>query len=750
MQRWIPIKADPRGPDDGHDGNRIALVRDRWMSQDMALLARDREIEENIRMLCGRHWDVYSELLGRFVDISRFMSEDERRWRQRPVIDRLLKWFILTHARFTESNPIITFQPATADRKDALLAEVMDTLFKTKWREVGMEEVVLDLFAWLIPAGGAYLKSRVDYTKGALVTLGGPAMMTAQDPQVGEIERYIGYAPYDNTGNPIGSLVPAGDDPYGGYALPDGYQPQQEHRGELAVDALSPMECRGEWGNKPWHKKRWHIHRGFYTPEEVYDRWGVDVEPDTFGDEQSGTVGYLTQLLFGAGYFGAASGKLDSGNTRSAAASGSNSRRDGYVCVDEMWEAPCKYSPETEEDAGGRLTAVTRTKCLSDSTRPWRLKYTSPIRFFQFASVPGRPGGTTPLERMKMVQKAYNRGWQQILDHRALMTNPVIEYDLASGLNEKQFVSRPGMMVGVNKRPGVEAFRFVAPPAMPTDVWRVQDQLANELDDQGNIPGAEGSPPTSDASGDLVQELRFNSDRFVGPTAKRAVIEFSRMAEDWKSMLETIMTDEEVLEYTGEDQIPRTIYVMPEMWEGKVHAFPDLESMLPEGRGERQVRVEKMYAQGAFGPPGSPDAVRRYLELSRFPHLGRAALPGGIDRVTARQNIGKLIMGVPETEVPVFPWYRLDVHLQVTNEYMSSPEYLDLDQPTQIQLVLHRDKIRQASILQMALQLPIDMQVLQMAMAQAGGMAGPSLDGAPSAPALPAGGEAGEPSDTPQ
>jgi hypothetical protein len=146
-------------------------VRQRWSSQDALLAQRDRQIEENVRMLAGRQWEVFSPQLGRFVDISIYMSEKERAFRQRPVVNRLLYWFMLTHARLTENPPVVSFQPSTADRKDSLLAEVMDVVFKTLWQQAGMLEVIDRMMTWLIPAGTAYLKSRIDFQGGSEVQL---------------------------------------------------------------------------------------------------------------------------------------------------------------------------------------------------------------------------------------------------------------------------------------------------------------------------------------------------------------------------------------------------------------------------------------------------------------------------------------------------------------------------------------------------------------------------------------------------
>lgn len=645
-----PLRERPDLPDE-LDAERIRFVRDQcWAAQDVAYLARDRQVEENIRMLLGRQWEVFSPHTGGFVDLTQFMSDQERAWRQRPVVNKLFYWFILTHSRLTESDPIIGFRPATADRKDAMLAEVQDPLFKTLWQECGMAEVLDRLVAWLIPGGRAYLKSRPDFEAGALVP----------------------------------------------FAMPDTGEVVELREGQIAVDVCSPLECRGSWDNQPWHQKRWHMHRTFLTPDDIETQFGVRVEGDRMPGGVLATQAILTRLLFGSGFWGAGSGRLEADTTSRLLDAGDAA----LVCVDERWERPSARFPR------GRLTIVTERAVLYDGPRPFQFKYTSPIRAFDYVNVPGRQTGSSPQEFMNPLQRTWNKGWQQLFEHRALTTNPLVELDTASGLTRDDFVSRPGNVIPVAKRPGVDAFRYVAPPSISGDVWKIQSVVSDLLDIMGNVHGGSGAAPTSDASGDLVEQLRFNSDRYTVPTAKRMVREIARLAEDWMAMLPVMWPFEKVVSYAGEDNIARVVQVAPELWSGKVNVVPDAESMLPESVGERRQRVQQLYTLGAFGPPGAPDAVSRFLEYSRFPHLSRTVRPGGIDRVTAEHHLGALLMGTPAAEIPgPHPWINAGVHVAVFRDFMASPDFDKLDPALQMNVLQRFAALSELATAQAAQQL---------------------------------------------
>ena len=731
-----PLRESPFEPDPHYDGQRVEYLQKLWHSQDALLRARDRQIEENIRMLCGQHWSVWSELTGRFIDLTRYLSDDERRWRQFPVMNRLLLWFMLLHARMTENPPVISFQPATGDRADAELAEVMDTIFKTLWHDTSMLEVIDHLTAWLIPCGTAYLKSRIDPNKGEIRRYVGPAVLRLVDaagnpipgPDGLPIERYVDAAPYGPDGEVRARLLEDGET----YEITG--EPHVEREGGLVVDVLSPLEVRGEWGsNIPWHRKSWHIHRVYLTPEQVYESFGVEMAPEITGEEAE-ELGELQRLLFGTGFFGAAGGKDEAFNDTRAA-------KEGFIEVLEGWFRPSRFPgmEESDESPGGRLLVVTRTRCLRDGPRYAPFPYTSPIRRFDFVRVPGRPHGTSPQEMLNGPVRTRNRIISQILAHTNLVANPIKLIDKNSGIQEGQVPNRPGVEVYGHFPPGSEPIRFVQPPNLTRDVYQALEILTREFDELGNIHGSQGHPPTADASGELVRELRFNADRFVGPTQRRTVIELARMVEDWIVMLPIIWDTPKILKVAGDDNTAQTITVLPEMFQlGKVHVVPDIESMLPEGRGERLARIWMMYERGIFGPPGSPDAISTLLDLARFPHMGRAVRPGGVDRVTAEQNVGKLVRGTPAAEIPIFEWYDHSVHLAVLERFMKSPEYLRLPVHIQQQFVLFREMLLEAMVLalqkniarQQALQADAERQAMAARAAAAGATpAGPAAEG---------------------
>jgi hypothetical protein len=699
-----PLRQQPGQPDTD-DSRRAAYAWAKWNGQNAIYATRDRTIEEMIRCLSGQQWWVWYAPLGRFVDAAFLLDAEERRWRQRPVFNRLLPWFLTTHARFTENPPIVTFLPGP-DEADARLAEMMDNVFKALWRDAGMVDVNDRLWAWVIVAGMGYTKSRIDLTRGELepwitgaaVPLIGPDGQPIVDPMSGQpITTWLDECPLDQQGNPLAYVDALTQQPV---ILGE---PHVEREGGLVVDVLSPFSCRGEWGDTPWHLKQWHADLQYLEPAVVEATYGVKVEPEALGT--TGNAGELERVLFGNGNFGANMQKWGS------EATGPQTGTDGFVRVLSLYERPrpgIAGMEETLESAGGRMLVVTgNMKVLYDGPRPIRWPHTSPINRLEFVRLPGSNSGRTPLETQIGPQRAYNRGWAQIIEHRNLVTNPIALVDRASGLHNIRITNQPGKRYIVNGRPNVDPMKWLAPPDLGQDVYRVQELLLRELTELGNLKGTEGEPPQRDASGELIKELRFNSDRFLGPTVRRAVEEYGRMIETWMVMLPRIWSKPKVITMAGEDHVAQTLTVYPELFEqGRVQVVPDVESMLPEGLGERQQKALAMYREGMFGAPGSPQAVKMYLDLARFPHLSRAARPGGVQRKLAEEFVARLIQGADASSLPWYPWYDPAVHLDVLVNFMASKEYLRQPSPVQAQFARRWMVVQQAHAELMAAMAP--------------------------------------------
>jgi len=689
--RFVPLRESPTDDEPQYDGARLTLVRAGWSAFDDLVRQQNRQVEENVRMLCGLQHSVYHPITGRWIDSTEWMPEAERRWRARPVINVIKPWAIITQARMTENQPIVTFVPGP-DRADAELAEILDIAMKTAWFEANMEDVHDRLCSWLLAAGRGHLLTRINPHKGQMRQWTGQGMLpmvdlydqpiSDQDGGQGQYPMQEGV-PYGPDGQPRANWrVSDPSDPSRGEMVPTG-APHETPVGAIECDVLAPMQVRGSWGPQPWYQKRRHFIRSFHAPEEVYDMFGIEVEPTVRGGQVS-DVGELERLLYGTGFYGAVEGMIDRW--------GAASNVDGYVELTQLWEAPCARPgmEKTPDQPGGRWLVATPERVLRDGPRPAAFPYTSPLNTFEFVRLAGRPGGSTIQEDLNPIQRAINDDHGRIRDHVALNANPQTMIDAQSGLKPGQRSNMPGQNYVVNRRPGVQAIEHVQPPKLSDDVYKHMEQMVAFFNQIGFTAGA-NDPGTPGDSGEKVKEVRFNTDRFLGPTMRRMAGEYGRLYENWMAFMPLIWDMETTLHYAGDDNIARTVVIYPELWkEGKCNVRPDVESMLPEGRGEKQEKALTFYGMGLFGDPTLPAAKRKFWEVANMPHLSRFAKPGGVHTTTAEQENGKLVLGTPAQMIPVYEWYDDEAHLAVHENFMASPEFLKIDPQLQDAFAMHR------------------------------------------------------------
>lgn len=723
METSVPLREVPNQPDP-LDSQRVRLVVERWEAQDDAYETIERTIEEHVRMLSGRQWDVWSDLVQGFVDPTRYMSDEERRWRQRPVMDFLGYWYMVTLSKVTENQPIVGFLPNNADEHSAMLAEIMDPVFKTLWDETEMGDRLMQVASWCLAAGEAYLISRADYTTGETRPRVGPAVVPYQPDEAEDaIDVTIEEAPYDEDGNPLVEVMQGEE----GFEYETTGDPYLDAKGIVRVDVASPLEVRAQWGNHiPWNEKSWMMHRWFLTPTEVEATYGQKVEANVRPTSSDASPGTLERMLFGAGYSGAARGDAPAQNT-----SADNELVKEYVCGYTMWEKPCPEYPD------GRLLILAGDIVLHDGPRPFKTECAGPFRRVQFMPLPGRPIGSTPLEKMVPLQKRYNRIEAQIAEHTNLCTNPILMVHENAGIDAEGFTARPGQVITHSSPSGVKGGEWLSPPALGIDVWKHKGDVRDHLFTIGSITGNEGQNPAADASGELIQQLRFNADRPLSPLTRSIEYAAAGVAEDWLAMLPTMWTEETIIHYAGEDNIIKAVTVLPEMLEGgSVSARPVMESAAPESREKRQERVFALYSMGAFGnlqdPAQQQQAIKKLLDLSRFPELTRASKPGGKHRMMAEHNLGKLLRGVDPNSLPILPMYDLTVHLAVFDDFLSGPDYLQVDPQIQASIMAFYEQMTMALQAQQAQQL-MEQSDLQMA-GQAAGLLPADTSAPPSEP----------------
>lgn len=693
---YIALRKDPE-QEDHLDPMRVEMVTHGWHAQDQAYLGYAKAVELHIRMLSNRQWDTWSPLYGRYIDLRQFMTPAERKHRMRPMMDYLGYWYVLTLSKLIENAPAIGFLPATAARKDALLASVMEPIWKTLFEQMEGDARTVRAIAWSLVAGESHFMTSVDFQAGPPRQLIRPAVLELEGVGGEMIRRVANAVPYDRKGNPQAKLT--APDPADGAGGDYGYdvtgEPYEDLEGELKLSVPCPLQIRAQWGQQiEWKDKRWIGHEWYLTPDQVQEQFGVACEPDHYvaGDEGAA---YLERMLFGAGYFGA-----NAANPTEAMGGGSDHAEarnaEGYVRGITRWEKPIKGVTDPTEDnpAGGRLIVVApgSKKVLWDSMRPFKTDCAGPIRRMSFIDIPGRPFGSTMLEKLVPLQKRLNRIEAHIAQHSNLVSDPVLLVHEAASIDDDEWEVRPGAVITHGYNGPGDAAKWLVPPPLSQDVWREKAEVRDQIFVIGAMAGNQSEAPTANASGELVEQLRVNADRPLAPLSRSLVTAIAGVAKDTQAILPTIWDREKVIAHAGADNVTRTVTVLPEMFDGEIHVKPSIESAAAGTKDKRQNRLVQLYELGAFGNLADPmqqqKATAQLLQMLQFPDLNRAMMPGGIDRVMAEHNLGRLVQGDAAADIPLLEVYDYGVHLETCAGFMKSPEYLTQDPEVQTQFLL--------------------------------------------------------------
>jgi hypothetical protein len=650
-----------------------------------------RQVEENVRMLSGRHWDTYIQALGDFVPLDELFASDDERWRKYPVFNWVAHYYKITLSKLTENAPVLGFMPATPDDKDARLAQLAEPLWKAMWHRMEMPEQMFRLYGWCLTAARGVLKLRwnpdlgpsEDYVLPAVIHL---ALAT------GEIQtRQLSEAPYLYT--PAGGMalniqnepMYAGDQPAMHpetgqpiYAADEGAEggmrfgaASGRRLGDLQVEVPSPVGIIVPHGPEPFHRKPWVCQEYMLSCEDAWHRFGVELEPD---DIPAADVIQL-KLEYGTNY---GMPTLGNGGTGGLGIPQAVTLKD-HVRIRELW---VKDYPQHETLAKGRLV-ITCAKTIDgdvgsvlyDDVNPYWVDRDNaqailPYEAFDLIPYAFRQEGTSDLEIVNPLNRALNRRMGGMMDFADHNEQPPRYINRKAGIGEEQFeeLNRAGALIEADLSQGDPEWSPEA-RTLPESSVQMAEVLRDWMQLLGSQPlGSEGTPVTPDASGELQREVRFDLDRIWGGTKRLHSYGWARVGEKMIGIAAACLSDDRMLTLVGEDQAWDFLHIGPELFQGSIHVYPTPESEVLESRQDKQNRILALAA--AF--PQMPSQY--WIDLLNYPDLRRLTRPGGPAWAMAERENTEMALGMLP---PVLPEHDHMAHIENHRRRMQTVEYRD-------------------------------------------------------------------------
>lgn len=572
---------------------------------------------ENIATYSGDLWADYDVTLKKLIEPAR---PDHR---VRIPVNLARPAVRTEYAKLLKNRPIVDCLARSGDKVDLNAADVGDKLlYNYIEKELHMGRYRRRMLAWLVLCGTAGMFVDCDDTSLS------PVVMVL-DP---------------DTKEPISDerLMNAVRDRYR-----EKHQKVQELRipqPQLRHVALSPFQFVWDGSKTEYDEAWWMIVSEVFDVDEVFHRWGVDVEPD-----KDAVPGIIERRMLEKWDM---TGKMEwrHGSTQK------------LVEINRMFVRPGhRWFPD------GAEVVFTQKEIIADVNFPYKHGML-PFGVCGHVPMPVSQYSLSVLPDLKPLVLEVSKTVSQLIENRNLMANPPwIEYK--QNRIEGEIQNKPGMRLTIDWHPQVPEPHPIEMPEIPTYVQNlipVMKETIQEVAGQSEV--SQGKVPAGARAGVTIAYLQEEDDTKISPTIMEyedcmervAWLDLMVIAERYDTPRTTRIyrnhAEPEVLDFTGN------------MLNGIAGVVCQSGSALPRSKAAKQQYILDLWDRKL---EQDPRKVREMLELNQGePDEWEQAM-----NQAEREN--KMLQQGLQPEVR--EWYNHPAHHYVHRTFMISPEFFDLD-----------------------------------------------------------------------
>ena len=559
------------------------------------------------------------------------------------------------YAKLLKNRPIVDCLAKDTDRKSLNAAEVGDKLLMNYVeKDLRMPKHRRRMLQWVLICGMGGIF--VDYDPKAVgeqqVLVGPDGEPVTDGNMVKAIERH--YRDKKKAPKTIGMRL-----------------------GELRHTALSPFQLVYDFSKLDFEEAWWCIVSEVFDVEEVYDRYGVEVEATK--KVQPGILERrmlqkwdLTRKL-----------EWDSGDTQK------------LVEVNRLFVRPGGYSRFFGDQ--GAEVVFTNDGVIAATVFPYKHKML-PVAVCGHVPLPISQHSRSMLRDIKPLVLEISKTESQLIENRNLMANPPwIEF--RQNRVKGEIVNKPGMRLTVDWLPNVPEPHPIEMPEMPQYVQNLIPVLKEHvLEVSGQSEVSQGKVPAGARAGVTIAYLQEEDDTKLGPTVQEYEEAMERVA--WLD-LQTIAEKYDV---------PRTVRIFrkhgePEvfdfhgaMLDGVAGVIVQAGSALPRSKAAKQQFILDLWDRKL---EQDPRKVREMLELTQ----GEPD-EWELDVEQAERENRLMAEGKPRA---VLEWHNHPAHHYQHRRFMKSADFESLPENVQKLFQDHdeehtkfeQDQQRQAMVQQM-------------------------------------------------
>ena len=416
------------------------------------------------------------------------------------------------------------------------------------------------------------------------------------------------------------------------------------------------------------------FHARGYSPEQVYDKYGIEVKPDA---STSGST--LDQRLF-------------------AAMGIKNHSAKNISLVKEIWIKPCKNYPEgglivmadkkilyaysslpiidmDETDTPVENAILGNKKTHSETDFPFEH---GEFPLFKMDHVPtGQFYGESVIKDLIPLQKEYNRSRSQVLESKNRTAKPQMAY-IKGSVDPTKITSEPGLMIPV--QPGFEKPEYLRQPEMPMYVIQEFDRIQQDMDDISNqFEVAKGRTPPGVEAASAIAYLQEENDEVLYITIASIEDAVEGIGKQTLSLVQQFWTEEKIIDVVSRNNFQEAKLFKISNIGGNTDFRIESQSMAPKSRAARQAFIVDLMDKAVL----TPDQGLKYLQMSE---TNRLYDDMQVDARHARRENIRMSSG---EDVQLNPFDNHAVHLYEHEIYMKSQEYESLDEDTKMIFLNH-------------------------------------------------------------
>lgn len=473
------------------------------------------------------------------------------------------------------------------------------------------------------------------------------------------------------------------------------------------VEFCSPLEVYADPTPTNYLDARWIIHSRGMDPEDVYDRYGVELKADAIDKIDQLGQSVLREIGMATGV--------------------------PTCTVKEIWELPSRRYPK------GRFAVWCRGEFLSQKAdgsygvldfpyRHGQLPYTQ----IGHSPVPGTMHYTSGTSVMRPLQMELNQYHGQKITSRKKFANHkwAIDSSAADTMEELPNDDIDQVLIG-DFRNGANVPKILQ--ATPWPDSQDGEWLESAMDDAvGLHEASQGGAPGRVDSAQGIQQLQEADESRLSRVKSTLKVAVARGMAQWLELARQYMKEEQIVPYY-------TVNGAPAVHAFKTSAFPDKPMLrvvigggLPKSRTQRQAQITALFTAGLFGPPTDPSAAGKAMRLLDMP-TDMDLTGQEIDELEAEQENLLMMQGIPVTPKP---WQNHDVHRAIHNTQRKGAEFGSASEEVWRTFQFHMDATDAQELIEVQQEAERQAHIAQVTQAAAASVQPP--DGSPAE-------EAGEP-----